>query len=238
MGPLFGKVDIDVKRQAWVRKHPKPAEPQVPKAPKAPKAPKDEKQYGWNLPKVTRDPMIARLREQGIFPLPPPAYPPLEPVRQIQRYEGTPNYSQRETEGQIRGHGDEGRSHRDDRGLGHTQSSRSQHTLRASFVEDDSDNEFDKQPVRQSRATRVSELEALPARGERDGGLRHYSSRGPSRGQHDGRGSSHAQSNTGHGGLSQSRYDFAPPSDRMRTQDSVGHSHRGSQRESRRDSRR
>ena len=225
MCPLFGKVEVDVKRQAWVRKHPKPAEP---------KAPKEPKQYGWNLPKVTRDPRITRLIQSGDFhPVPPPAYPPVEPVRQIQRYEGIPNYSQR-TEGSIRGHGDEGRSRRDDRGLGHTQSTRSQDKSRARFVEDDSDNEFDGEPVRQSRGARVSELEALPTHGERHGGLRHHGSRGPSRGSHDGRGSSRAQSNAGHGGLGQSRYDFAPPSDRMSAQNSVGHSQRGSQRESRR----
>lgn len=237
MGPLSGKVEIDVKRQAWVRKHPKTAEPKAPKEPKQhgwklPKVTRDP-QYGWNLPKVTRDPMVARLHEQGFRPLPPPAYPPLEPVRQVQRYEGIPNYSQRESEGPMRGYGDEGRSRRDDSGLGHTQSTRSQHTSRGRFVEDDSDNELDREPVRQSRGARVSELEGLSTHGERHGGRSHHGSRGPSRGQH-GRGSSRAQSNAGHGGLGQSRYDFAPPSDRMSAQNSAGRSHRGSQRESRR----
>lgn len=218
-----GSIEVDVKRQAWVRHHPKPAEP------------KEKKYTEPHGLKVKRRPSAILRHQQGIA-LPPPPYPPLESVRQVhglsdddrsrhddnglrraqtthrqQRYEGIPNSSRR---------GDEGRSRHDSRGLGHAQSTRSQNPF-------DDEYESGVEPIHESG---ISELGGLPISGERHGGLRHHGSRGPSRGQHDDRGRSRAQSNAGHGGLGQSRYDFAPPTDRMTAQKSVGHGHRGSQR--------
>ena len=216
-----------MKRQAWVRKHPKPAEP------------KEPKYHVWNCPKITRDPNVTRRHQQGDYGLPPPIYPPPEPARPThglndegrslhddnglrraqtthrpQRYEGIPNYSQRETERLIH----------DGRGLGHAQSTRSQNRSRPRFVEDDSEDESGGESVHQSRGARVSELEGLPTHGERHGGLRHHGSRGHSRGQHDGRGRSRAQSNAGHSGHSQQRYDLTSPADLMPAQYSIGRS--------------
>ena len=134
-----GSVEVDVKRQAKVRKGPKPAES------------KGLKYHFWDRPKVTRDPRVTRRLQQGDVSVPtptfhppkpardnfdpPPAYYPPEPARpshglsdesrhndkglrraqtthRQQRYEGIPNYSQRETEGVNYGHSDQGRSQR------------------------------------------------------------------------------------------------------------------------------
>ena len=233
-----GSVEVDVERQAWVRKHPKPAEP---------------KQHGLLVPKVTRDPNVTRRLQQGDYSVPPPIYHPPEPTRPThglgndnglrraqtthrqQRYEGIPNYSQQESERTVRGRGDDGRSRHDDRGLGHAQSTRSQHGSRPSFVEDDADDEFRGEPIHESG---ISELEGLPTQGQRHGGLRHHGSHGSSRGQHDGRGRSRAPSNPGHGGPGQQSYDLAPPTDRMRAQYPVGHNQRGSEHQVQHDSHR
>ena len=202
-----------MQRQVFIRHRPKPAEP---------KEKKYKEPHGL---KIKRRPSAILRHQQGIA-LPPPPYPPLEPVRQIhghsnegrsrqQRYEGIPNSSRR---------GDEGRSHHDSRGLGHAQSTRSQNPF-------DDEYESGGEPIHESG---ISELDPLLSHGQRLGGLRHHDShhgsRGPSRGQHNGQGRSRAQSNAGHGGPGQSRYDFAPPSDRITTQKSVEYGHRGSQR--------
>ena len=205
-----------MQRQVFIRHRPKPAEP---------KETKYKQPHGL---KVKRRPS-AILRHQQDIALPPPPYPPLEDrsrpndsglsrAQTQQRYEGIPNSSRR---------GDECRSHHDSRGLGHAQSTRSQNPF-------DDEYESGGEPFHDSG---TSELDPLLSHGQRLAGLRHHDShhgsRGPSRGQHDGQGRSRAQSNAGHagdGGPGQPRYDFAPPSDRMTAQKSVGHGHRGSQR--------
>ena len=221
MCPLLGKGTryVDVERQAWVRKHPKPAEP------------KESKHHGWNRPKITRDPNVTRRLQQVDF-IPPPIYPPPPDVaRRFQQgdYGLPPPIYPPEPARPAHELSDEGRSRHDDRGLGHAQSTRSQHKSHVAFVDDDSDNELEGEPIHESG---ISELGGLPTHGQRDGGLRHHGSRGPSRGQHDGRGRSRAQSNASHSGPGQSRYDFAPPADRMTAQYSVGHSQRGSEHQS------
>ena len=177
-----GRIEIDVKRQAWVRnRRPNPAHP---------------KHQGLN-----RAQSAAGSRPQ---------------ISHRQQHDVPPSYYQPGPEPLSRGHGDEGRSYHDDGGLRRAQTTRSQNRSGQTFLDDDSDNGAGGMPPHGHRHERPS----------------HHDSQGLSRGQSGGRGMSHAQSNSRHGGLRQQGHDFAPPADNMRPQHAASGSQRGSQQRS------
>ena len=143
---------------------------------------------------------------------PNPAHPKHQGLKRNQSAAGSrPQFSR---------HGDEGRSYHDDGGLRRAQTTRSQNRSGQTFLDDDSDDGAGGVPPRGNRHERPS----------------HHDSRDPSRGQVGGRGMSHAQSNSRHGGPSQQGHDFAPPADHMRPQHGASGSQRGSQHDSHRGS--
>ena len=92
---------------------------------KQPKEPKERKDHWWNAPpKITRDPRMTRLDQQGWNPVPPPIFNSPEPARNL--FDPPPPYSPPEPARPSQGLSDEGRSRRDDNALGRIQTTHRQ----------------------------------------------------------------------------------------------------------------